>query len=219
MIDFLINKIENYENPSKHLINQGEYYIEYIEEGILMLSPGSAVLFQDNGKIFRLGNRVNSLDWDVHCRLYDAVSKHNIRIEIPLLRESITVKEVNLDYTVVQRPNGQLGCAFLDQFHAGNINKDYFVEYISHVTATLTHIVPLIEQCNIGYPTDLLAPYKRNKDTLGYFWIDFKRWNLSKDQFYEKKIRTLYLLLLTLKDIEPRPIMLEAEKQWKDFFK
>jgi hypothetical protein len=216
MLDFLITKIQNYEDPKLHSINQGEYYIDYLDQGILMSGPGSVVLFASDGKIFRLGNRVNIDDWNMHCSLYENVVKDStVRMEIPLFRDVVK----GMDYTIIQRPNKQQGTNFIDEIYQNSIDQKYFIDYVDQVSDMLYYVTPLVKKYELGYPTDLLAPFKRNKDDIGYFWIDFKRWNLTASGFYEKKIRTLYLILLSLKNINPLPIMTKAEQAWGDILK
>ena len=216
MLDFLLDKIQNYNDPQLHSINQGEYYIDYLDQGILLSGPGSVVLFSNDGKIFRLGNRVNANDWNMHCALYETlIDNSSIRIEIPLSREVTQ----GMDFTIIQRPNNQLGINFIDEIYLNNIDQTYFIDYVDQVSDMLYYIAPLVKKLELGYPTDLLAPFKRNKDDIGYFWIDFKRWNLNPSTFYEKKIRTLYLILLSLKNIDPLPIMIKAESAWGDILK
>lgn len=219
-INFLIEKIKNYDDPTNYKIHQGEYYIDYLKEGILLASPGSVVLLEQNGKISRLGNRCNNNEWQMHCDLYETVSKHGIaRMEIPIERKSVILDDLNLDYTLVERPNQQLGTGFFDDISSNILDDQYFLDYIDQVSIMLEYIIPLSKKHDLGLPTDLLGPYKRNKDDIGYFWIDFKRWNKSTEEFYEKKIRTLYLSLLTLGNLDYKTIMTVAEKKWGKILK
>jgi len=223
VLELLISKLQNYQDPKNHLINQGSYYIEELDFGITMTNPTSVVFFQNDGKIIRLSKTEKSTDfeWKLHCELANIVEKKsNCRIELPIRKDIIKVDDRCYYYLEVQRPGRELGINLLDEYEKNDIDTDYFLEYISQVTEMLDNLVTLGNKYDFhNLPMELLSPYKRNKDSYGYFWSDFKNWGHSIDKFIEKKIRTLYLTLLTFNsiDFDYNLIMYKAEKEWNRY--
>jgi hypothetical protein len=217
MINYLTNKIK-YPNGI-HQMRQGDYCIDHLINGTLLTCPGSAILFNDHGKIHRLSlaGKCSTTDWELHCRLYDLISNDaNCRIEIPVARQTVTIDNELYDYFEVQRPGSELGTGFLDDVADKIVDTEYFLQYISQVNTMLRYLSKLSKQHNSGIPGELLAPYKRYQDRVGIFWVDFKNWNIPLETFIEKKIRTLYLSLLSFNDVDLNIplIMSTAESQW-----
>lgn len=221
MIEPLIDRIVNYQDPKIMPINQGSYYIEIFDDVTYMTSPESIISFYHNGKVIRLSLKCNNFEWKLHQDLYH-LTKHdnNCRIEIPVDRKSIRIKNKEYHYFEIQRPNNELGIHFVDEILNSTPNTDYFLNYINDTAIVLGYIKKVLLQNNhSGVPRELLAPYKRNKDSLGYFWIDFKTWDFPLEKFIEKKIRTLYLTLLSIdSNFDYNTIMKKAEKEWRFFY-
>lgn len=225
MLDLLIDKLQNYQDPKTYPINQGKYYIEELESGIVMTNIISVVFFQNDGKILRLSKTEKSteFEWKLHCELANIVEKkNNCRIELPIRKDIIKVDNLQYHYLEVQRPGGELGINFLDEYEKNTIDTEYFLDYISQVSEMLDNLIILGNKCNFyNLPMELLSTYKRNKDSYGYFWVDFKHWEYTIDKFIEKKIRTLYLTLLNFDtiDFDYNLIMYKAEKDWSRYLK
>lgn len=221
MLETLIDNIINYKDPQSVAINQGTYYIEPYYNGYMMTHPKSSIIFCNDGTVHRLSTKCNIFEWNLHCELYDIVQKSGNRIEIPVSSYQVLLENTEYYYQIVKRPAGELGQNFFEQCESDVIDTNYFLEYIDQTTSMLNDLVTLCRRHNHHYlPRELLAPYKRNKDSAGYFWLDFKAWSFPFDKFIEKKIRTLYLTLLSLNvQFDYSIIMHRAESQWHEFSK
>lgn len=221
MIEQLIDKIVNYKDPSTILVNQGTYYVETTDDASYLVCPESVVSFVNDGRVLRLSTRCNMFEWKLHNDLYEITTKSNdCRIEIPVKHYPITIQNKEYFFFEVLRPNNELGSHFVDEIKLDVINDNYIEQYINETTIMLRHLKTLCTTNNHHYvPRELLAPYKRNKDSIGHFWIDFKVWSFPFDKFIEKKLRTLYLTMLSLgEDFEFNRLMKLAEKEWKFFY-
>jgi hypothetical protein len=225
MIDYMFSHIKNQNKSSQFKLQQGDYYMEESSYGLLLYAEMNVILFQYDGKVVRLGSsgagrRHSETDWKIYCELYESISKmKNLRIEIPISRETLELEEYKLDHVIVQRPNYQIGKSFYEEVKDNSIDDAYFLNYIEETDLLLEHIIPILKKHEAGYPTELLSIYKRVRDDVGYFWIDFKRFNKNPYDFYNKKIRTLYLTLLTLKNLNYNKIMNKAEISWSKILK
>jgi len=221
MIDTLIEKIVNYKDPKIMPINQGSYYVETTENASYLVCPGSVVAFVNDGRVLRLSLKCNPFEWALHNELYEIVSKSNYsRMEIPIDYYPVVVASNNYYYSEVLRPNKELGLHFMDEVKT-NIIDDLYIENYIYDTAVMMNNLKFVCDKNDHnrVPRELLAPYKRNKDSIGYFWVDFKTWDFSFDKFVEKKIRTLYLTMLSLgPDFDYNKLMRLAENEWKFFY-
>lgn len=218
MINTLVNKIKNYKKPDQGMI-QGDYYIEEENNITYLIHPNSIVAFLQNGKVIRLGMKCNSFEWMLHTELSSIVKNSNCRIETPTEYQIIDLQGIEYHYYEVTRPNNELGMHFLDEIETTNIDNYYFEEYIHDVTSMLKIMKPFCKKYDHPFlPRELLSPYKRNKDSKGYFWIDFKTWDFPLDKFIEKKIRTLYLTMITInEEFEYKKTIELAKKEWSFF--
>lgn len=221
MIEILTDKILNYKDPKTMLVNQGDYYMEFEEGASYLVMPKSVVLFLNTGRIFRLTQKkCSDFEWRLHNDLYDIVSKSNdSRIEIPVERTDVMINNEQYHYFEVLRPNQELGVHFTDDVADGMVDNEYIERYIFEVSSMIKHLKTLCDKHNYYYlPKELLAPYKRHRDSLGYFWTDVKDWVCPIDKFIEKKLRTLYLTMLSIEyDFDYTRLMNLAERQWETF--
>jgi len=225
ILNLLLEDIENYKELDNHKFSIGKYYVKVTDECYTLCNLNSVIKLQHDGKIFRLNKtgkyqRCDQKGWEVYCDIFNEVDKQKtIRMEIPIERKTIILNQTEFDFIEIHRPNKQLGTTFYDDLRNNIVDEKYFLDYIDETTEMLNYIFPIVMKHNIGYSIDLLAPYKRNKDSNGYFWIDFKRWSKPFDEFYKIKLRYLYVVLLNLKTIDHKKIMNYAEYQWGKFLK
>jgi len=200
MLNQLCEKILEPKDPILFEMNQGEYYIEEVGDITYLVHPTSVVAFLPNGKVVRLGQKCNEFEWMLHNDLCDITEHYGCRIEIPLLRKEVKVLGSQYHYFEVQRPNYELGVHFIDESQTDTLNETYFMNYIEDTKLMMKCLKTLCIKHNYFFvPDELLAPYKRNKDSLGYFWIDFKNWNIPFYEFYQKKVKNSLLNIVIIR--------------------
>lgn len=193
--------------------------------GIYFTKENHAHLLSYDGFIYKLSDIFYSIDgylhdWEMHNIIYKECEKYNIRIDIPISCEVIEFKGKNMQYSIVQRPNNELGDDFGKDYLTGKLDTGYFIDYVDQ-TVILHECLKKVMAQTDGLrllPEDGFHVLARNRDSIGYFWKDVKRCVST----YEKLVRTEYANLnmaidigkQNINDIDKDRILNYAAKMW-----
>lgn len=152
-----------------------KYIWEKHTHGWLLYRDVDAKFFSDSGTIYKISKMSNITDWELHKKLYNITT---IAIEEPVHYEELG----KYSFTIVQRPNNELGESFSESIVLGKIDKEYIISMIeSH-----KELFKNMDELKI-YP----VPPKWCTTANGGFWSDFKYWKYTKKEyikFYEHMV-------------------------------
>ena len=100
---------------------------------------------------------------------------------------------------ILQRPNYEIGEDFQLDLFRGLVNKEYFINFINESKKPLFYLKLLDDKFNLGVPEVRFPVTRRLRDSKGYFWADFKQWNIPFDVFIDKQFMDLDFVLNILK--------------------
>ena len=224
LLDWSQQKADTFHNNLVRDEREGKYIWEHTDTGIYLTRNGSSHFLGFDGVIYKLTDKFRIHDYEMHCRLLDKCVKHNIRVDIPIIHEFIeipynsTVVGTTLLYTVVKRPNNELGEDYLIDVLENRVNTDYLLEYIEQTHDIINVIKPLMSYSDNLAPACRFTVFHRNRDSLGYFWYDIKKWFMPYNQFIDMHFTDLDTILNYLKlhniDIDIQYIKNYAVKLW-----
>jgi hypothetical protein len=165
---------------------EGRYLWFYDETGTTIYRDITAVHISNSGKCCKLTESNWKQDeWSAFLQLYElSQNEKSFRIEIPI---TSSITEDNFFYSEVQRPAYQIGLDFQYDLFEKNLNEDYFVQYIDQTVILFKNLKKVISSLDgIGFPMVGIPPTKRLRDKDGYFWSDFKKWNLNEQEFRDR---------------------------------
>jgi hypothetical protein len=155
-----------------------KYIWEKHTNGWLLYRDTDAKFFSDSGTIYKLSKISNINDWISHEKLYSVTT---VAMEKPVHYEDFD----EYNFTIVQRPNNQLGESFSESMLLGKVNKGYVVSMIDSHKELFNAI-----KISNKYP----VPPKWCLNSNGGFWTDFKYWKYTEAEyitFYEHMINKM----------------------------
>lgn len=221
MLDKLLEKYHSYTeekcNNFHHNVprdmGEGKTFWEIDTNGYYIIRHDRCYYLSNQGEAHLLAPKSNYLDWKKHIELYKIVCENKeCRIDIPISNIMVNDK---LSYRIYQRPNHEFGVDYHVDVFDGIVDTDYFLEYIDQVQILIVNMLRVSD----NLPMIGITPMKRFKDSLGYFWTDFKRWTLPKDQFVSSALDSInttvnYLVYNKLSNLDHACIMDIAKKKW-----
>lgn len=228
MLEELTNKVlhwsqdnaDQFHNFLPRDIIEGRYIWEHTNNGIFFYRDVTSTFLRNDGIVFKISKWFSPHDWDMHLRLYDLSESKKIRIDIPLEQKNFMLSNAEWSYMKIQRPNFELGIDNYLEIMSGNINNDYFLEYIDQVTMFSEVLRDLSSKYDTGCPEVGIPLSKRLKDSKGHFWFDFKRWNLNFNKFVSKNLNDIEVICVYIErnipniSINKEKIIKEATTQW-----
>ena len=207
MKKILLDKINSWSIERVNIFHQyskefpEKYHIwEKTYNGMYMIRDTGCHFFNHTtGVIYKLTNSYEINDWVNHTRLYNLIKKNNdCRIDIPLLHDFFEHNNKIYFYTEIKRPNSEMGVDVVYDMINDNIDSDYIMEYIDNVETISKYLKILYNE----YGTKLTSVPKglthRLRDSNGYFWKDFKSWDLELPKYTEKLLNEFEFNLLIL---------------------
>lgn len=183
----LIQKIQNWtqEKADKFhdykFLDIGEdnrYIWEKTCSGVFLWKDINAFFFSNDGKVYKLSSWSDVVSWKYFLSVYE--NKPNfIRMEIPICFERIS--NLEMGYSVVQRPGFQLGKPFFELHFENRVDTDLMIDFIENFRELHNYLKNLCTKYNIKFP----IPPKILVDSEGMFWSDFKYWKYSEKDFVE----------------------------------
>ncbi len=184
--------------------NYPPFFIEREQNGYYYISDTLVAYCNLNdGMVFRIRKDWKEKDYQCYKELSDkATELGTFRVDVPLYREEVVVKEGIWEYVELQSPSKQYGFNYNDDVFtwpelvngltpSSSITEDdkvqvknYFKDFVDQ-SKLITHQAKLIaEKNNCGIPFDLCQIWIRYKDDNGYFWSDFdqRSWDQSKNE-------------------------------------
>lgn len=192
MLEYLSNLIVNYnyENAKQfHNIplpnNYDSKYIWSHNDNGYTISHEytSCYIDKSNGFVHKLSCLYSEDDFDKHKLLYRLTEKYDYRIEIPRHSEFVLINNIRYLYTVVERPNNQVGIDYHLDIVNDKVNNDYFIEFIDSSVPLLKALFEVDRVFKTGLPSVFILPTKRLRDDKGYFYFDFKKWHHPKNKY------------------------------------
>ena len=236
MIEILQNKILNWslskaDEFHSHLIRdprEGKYIWEHTDKGIYLTRNGSCHFIGFDGIIHKLTDQYREHDFIMHQRLLKMCSQFNIRLDIPLEHRFIEVGPHDnivvpkLLYSVVKRPNSELGRDYFADVLEDRVNTDYLIEYVEETGRIISIIKDLVKYSNGLAPACRFTVFHRNTDSVGHFWFDIKKWFMPYNEFLDYHYKDLNILtdylLLHNKIIDKTKIINVAENIWGQYY-
>lgn len=203
----------------------GKYVWEHTDDGIFLYRNGSSHFMKFNGLIYKLTDQYHMHDFEMHLRFMDECTKKNIRVDVPITHEFIdletrhyNVVTPKLLYSVVRRPNSELGEDYFTDVLESKVTTDYLLEYIEQTESVLNVIRNLMPVSNNLAPACRFTVFHRNRDSVGYFWKDIKKWRMPYTEFLNYHFSDLSTVVDYLKlhniDIDDHKIKEYAGKAW-----
>lgn len=155
----------------------------------------SCYIDKSTGIVHKLSCLYSENDYVKHLMLYDLSSRYNYRIEIPLHSEYVLIKGKSYLYTIVQRPNKQLGIDYNLDILNDRVNNEYFVEFIDNSVPLFKALYTVGEAFNNMLPSVFILPTKRLRDDQGYFYFDFKKWHHPKNTYIRDNSDSLMYMI------------------------
>lgn len=227
MIQELIKKILSWDretadkfnkNQFNSLYDERDYLYEITDHGIYLWRDITALFFNNDGRVFKLTTQWYDGDIEFHHRLYErTIIDANFRVEIPLHNELVDINGISFMYTIVKRPNNELGYDDFEHVLKTVVDTDYFIERVHQYSVLLTHIKYIHKKYTCQLPK--IIP-KRTNDSIGIFWNDFKECKVDLNFFISVSFTKLYRMMLSYESMyaitmNKTRILDIAEKLWK----
>lgn len=204
MKEILIDKIKNWTIESAEKFHDykfrdiGEdrkYLWSRDAEGIFLWKDIKAVYFHKSGTIHKMSIWSKIEFWKYHEILFDAVENDiSCRIERPIHYEYIN--EVEMEYSIVQRPGSNLGEGFLEKLMRDDINQTDILDSIEENFILFNHLKNINKKYNCPFP----YPPKQFENNSGKFWGDFKYWKYSEEDYVKNYLVGVERFLPVLTD-------------------
>ena len=95
---------------------KGSYLWEQSTNGVFLWRDVAAHYFTNDGKVYKLTKKCRTETWENHNRFYDIVKSDPLcEIEIPIESKVIQHNNINLLYTIVQRPHYEVGLTIFNE--------------------------------------------------------------------------------------------------------
>lgn len=211
--DWTPEKSQKFHNASDLATN---HMWETTSNGIFLYRERGVHFFTSDGIIHKINDRFTKLDFDCHCTLYKISKEHNqFRVDIPLYSEYITDNGKELHYCIVQRPNKQYGTPMLSSMFTGSLTGDDILAHINDTRIILASVKSMNTLApNIGFDLNM-----RLKDDIGYFWSDFKIWDMPYNECVDKTLfyfsKNINFFSIIFNKPEFKNFIRIAEEQWK----
>lgn len=182
---------------------------ERVENGDLIYSDDTAVFFGDDSHIHKLSRTHLEHDWLMHNELHDLVSKNNdLRIEIPIHGEKISLPWNDYWYTEVQRPNHTTLMDIHQVHHVKKLNSENLYKILDQTLIYLNYVKQVNSKHQLGCP-DLginLSKFKADSDgPFNGIWTDIKHWSVSFEKYVSQTYANVYHYLDDHRDKEVIP--------------
>lgn len=194
-------------------IDEGETLWENTDNGIFIWRYKTAHFFHNDGTVFKISRYWNQYDWDLHCKLYESITrKGDCRIEKPIYNEIINDYRGNWSYTVVKRPNNEIGNDLFEDIINNKIDTTYFLNVVSEITKLILHLKAMSDV----FPN--IMPKLAN-DSVGFFFTDIKEWTLNPEIFISNCITRIYRTIIIFErmyniNLNKKQIMEKVTKEW-----
>jgi hypothetical protein len=195
ILNLLVSNVENHCEAKAREFHNGlevnkptyDYVWGKTDQGYIIYSSHSSVFLDPvTGMAHKISQWWDSLDIKKHQLLHKLCN--NCRVEIPISCNIVRVKNENWEHKIVQRPNKELGLEYASYILSAGNDSQYFNEYITEATTILRHMNTVVSELGDGLPEVQMRPTKLLRDSVGYFWIDFKRWNVPQHIYIKKNL-------------------------------
>lgn len=229
MLDILKEKIVNWSSEGADIFHNhlprdnydnhdGNYIWEHTNEGIYLTRRNNACFLGFDGVIYKLTNLFYDNDWKMNTVLYEHCIVKGVRMDIPIECSYIKFAGVNLQYSITHRPNHQLGDDYNKDLFLGKVDTEYFLEFIDDATQILSIIKEVSKENNYLCPSVGFNVFHRNRDSMGNFWLDLKKWALPYDKLIDRQFTDLEDISLYAKhnivNIDTNKIFDYARQKW-----
>ena len=212
------NTFHNNLSRNNHDSHNGNYIWEHTKDGIYLTRQNSAYFLGFNGIIYKLSNLFHEHDWKMNTLLYNHCINKGVRMDMPIECSYLEFNGVYLQYSIVHRPNYQLGDDYNKQLFLEQVDTDYFLNFIDDATRILYIVKEVSKENNNLCPSVGFTVFHRNMDSLGYFWLDLKKWVLPYDKLVDRQFTDLEDIALYAKHniitIDTDKIFNYAREQW-----
>lgn len=167
---------------------------EKIDEGYLIYTKNTGVLFGFDSKIYKLSKTHLDHDWSMHQELYHN-ARDSIQIEKPIHGEKIEFLNSTYWYTVVERPN-MVNLVNPHQIHQENrLTEKYIIDFIEEVGKKVRVMKTVFDKHQKGCLGNGSPMHKfetnPNDSSIG-IWVDIKHWNINFDMYLAHTYGSIY---------------------------
>jgi len=159
--------------------------------GFFLYTANRAVFLEnDTGKVYRIRQLTSTslIEYRKHKLLSTLATT---RMDMPIHYEEFEIKGRPWVYTIVQRPNKQLGSSyFITCGLAGNDATEFFNRFINEHVNLLTLFPKVVNELGDGLP-EYCEAVKYWEDDKGLFATDFKYWSTPSEGFIDNQLATL----------------------------
>jgi hypothetical protein len=227
MIEQLLEKIKSWSQETADRFHnftdrdaiEGRYVWESTNNGFFLYRDIGSYYFSNDGKVYLLTKWSNENDWIMHTNFYKLIKDTSCRIDIPVTHQIVKVDTDIFYYKEFVRPNYQYGRDYHIDIFNGIVDQKYFEKFIEDAYEIIYYLNQANIKQSIMLPEVGISVFKRMYDNIGHFWIDFKRWKLTPEEFIRVSINNLnttifYLEYNNLGTFERQKIIKMAEKKW-----
>jgi hypothetical protein len=193
--------------------DEGETMWEQNANGVFIWRHKTAHFFHNDGRIYKISRVWNENDWDLHCKLHNRILIYNdCRIETPIHKEIIDNEHGSWYYTIIARPNAELGVDMFQDILTNIVNTDYIIARVEQITALIKHL----NQVSTLFPN--VMP-KLTRDSHGFFFSDIKEWTLHPKIFTSNCLTRIYRNMIILDTmygikIDKNRVLTKARSEW-----
>jgi hypothetical protein len=177
--DWSQKKAEDFHDHKFSEIGEDSKYIwERTVGGIFLWKDINALFFSDTGTVYKLSYWSNKDHWHSFVKIYENKPEF-IRMDIPIFYEDIN--ELNMGYSIIQRPGYQQGKSFIELIFEDQITTEFMIDIIENYVKFCGYLKKVNNDYNIKFP----FPPKVFLDQEGIFWTDFKYWKYTEKDFVQ----------------------------------
>jgi hypothetical protein len=164
-----------------------EKYIWEVNNNCYLFYRSHTVYYFENGFIHRLSHRNKRNDWILINELYKISQDRSYRMDIPIEEKIYNMNGIDFQYTIVQRPNKEIGMSPKHSHVLGLIDYNFLKNYIDQ-SIDIMRDIKHVDKNNgmIGTPDIGSVLSKVVTDSFGLVWIDIKDWTLPFDMHVKK---------------------------------
>jgi hypothetical protein len=205
MLDLLINQIANSDIDAFHNAiiipeNINKFIWDDTDDGYSITSENRTIYIdKNNSKVYTLTSSYHKNDYEKYVMLHELSTKYGYRIEIPIDCQYIKLDNTNFMYSVLQRPNNEIGQNYSYDVLKKRVNTEYFIKFVDDATPIFKGLYDVAEQFNTGLPLNGITPATMLRDSMGAFFYNIlHNWSAPSIPFISSMIDdTLYQINYT----------------------
>jgi hypothetical protein len=170
-----------------------KYAIEKFNQGFLISQPNSISFFDTtSGTVYRLDRQFSDKDFLCNLYLYEKSQSNSLfLVDQPLEYQKVKFKEDIVQYSVLQRPNQNIGIDIALDIGNQKYNLEYLELWIDKVSEIAPYVIEATKKHKSGFPGNGILVTDLLRLDYNYYWKGFRKWGVPFSDFKAKTENSL----------------------------